>query len=315
MPRVTVITPVFNGERYISETIESVSRSFFQDYEHIIVDDGSWDGTVAEISRTLDGLPEKLSNKVQIHNQANSGEATATNKGFALATGDFVIVLNADDTIEPDLLGSSVAVLDGNPKVVVTYPDWMIIDENGQVIQVVQTKEFSTERLIGNFECLPGVGSMIRRGAVNGLEPRDATYKYVSDFVFWLKICKEGPFQRIPLVLASWRDNTEGQTNQSKGLPWALEAIRAARTEFLRSKFSVESGHLAVRGLVVALIKSAHQWTWDERVPWATYLFEAFRRGIFRFPIFTISNCVYVALIVGAKSAARWLSGLLPKAK
>ncbi len=312
---MTIITPVFNGEQYIAEAIESVSRSSFEDYEHIIIDDGSWDGTVSEVFRTLESMTQVLSSKVKIHSQVNGGEAAAVNKGFSLATGDFVLVLNADDTLEPDLLSSSVSVLDLNPNVVVTYPDWRIIDETGQEIGEVRTKEFSTKTLIGEFECLPGVGSMIRRRAVQGLELRDETYKYMSDFVFWQKICSEGPFQRIPFFLASWRDTTHGQTNQSKGLAWAQEATRASRAQFEGSKSEGELSHLAARGLVVALIKAAHQWIWDERVPWVDYLVEAFRIGILKFPLYTLYNCAYVGLIVGFKSMARWLTNLRSRAK
>ena len=91
--RVTCVIPVFNGERYLSATIESVLQQTGADLEIIVVDDGSTDGTRA--------VAERFGNSVHYVYQVNNGPASARNRGIEMASGEFIAFLDADDLWHP----------------------------------------------------------------------------------------------------------------------------------------------------------------------------------------------------------------------
>jgi glycosyltransferase involved in cell wall biosynthesis len=108
------------------DTIKAVFNQRCKTYELIVVDDGSTDSTEKIIA--------KYSNSVRSFKQQNSGEAIAVNFGIQQSIGDYVCIVNADDLIAKDLLRNSINILDVNPKIVVTYPDWNMVDEFGELL-------------------------------------------------------------------------------------------------------------------------------------------------------------------------------------
>src|SRR5438034_10365066 len=100
-PTVSVILPVYNGEQYLRFAIESVLTQTFQDYELIIVDDGSSDSTPA--------IAQAYGQRVRYVRQANTGVAGAFNHGLALAAGRYISWLSHDDVFLPQKLDNQVA--------------------------------------------------------------------------------------------------------------------------------------------------------------------------------------------------------------
>ena len=98
--KYSVIVPLYNKERYIERTLKSIFAQSFDDYELIVVDDGSTDQSYS-IAQKLMGTG--VSNRSLVH-QENSGVAAARNKGAALAKGDFICFLDSDDWWEPNFL-------------------------------------------------------------------------------------------------------------------------------------------------------------------------------------------------------------------
>lgn len=96
-PRVSVVTPVFNGARYIARTLESIRVQTYPHVEHIIVDGGSADGTMDIVEQFRDGIAHVVS-------EPDRGMYDAINKGFAHATGSIYCYLNSDDIYEPDAI-------------------------------------------------------------------------------------------------------------------------------------------------------------------------------------------------------------------
>src|SRR5262245_19101881 len=96
MPNVSVIIPAYNAEAFIADTIRSVLAQTYQDFEVIVVDDGSRDGTAKAL--------QPFESRVRLHTQANAGVATARNTGVGLATGTFIAFLDADDLWLPHKL-------------------------------------------------------------------------------------------------------------------------------------------------------------------------------------------------------------------
>ena len=113
MPKVSVVTPVYNGEKYLAEAIDSILNQTFTDFEFIIVDDGSTDGS-AGIIRTYQERDERV-RLVQLDH--NMGRADARNAGIAVAQGELLTGMDADDISLPERLEKQVAFLGANPSI------------------------------------------------------------------------------------------------------------------------------------------------------------------------------------------------------
>jgi Glycosyl transferase family 2 len=108
---ISVVMPAFNAEKYVAEAIDSILSQTFTDFEFIIINDGSTDGTadVLEAFRRRDP-------RIQIHHQENSGVATAMNLGCSMARGEYVARMDADDISLPARLAAQVSYLDRYPE-------------------------------------------------------------------------------------------------------------------------------------------------------------------------------------------------------
>jgi glycosyltransferase involved in cell wall biosynthesis len=131
---LTIITPVFNGERYLAEVIESIVAQQNIEIEYIIVNDGSTDSSLA-IANKYQHLYPKI---IGVFDQNNSGEASAVNFGFLQAESEFICIVNADDPLLPGHCRTMVDCSKENNSVV-SYPDWVMIDEDGSPKRHVKT--------------------------------------------------------------------------------------------------------------------------------------------------------------------------------
>jgi len=124
MPLVSVVIPVYNGERFLRESLESVVAQTFQDYEIVCVDDGSTDGSCA--------LLKQYGARVRVIQQANAGQSAARNVGVRQATGGFVAFLDQDDRWYPSKLAQQVTVLSAEPDVAMVHCNYDRMDTSLQ---------------------------------------------------------------------------------------------------------------------------------------------------------------------------------------
>lgn len=220
---LSIITPVFNGERYLAEVIESIVAQQDIEIEYIIVNDGSTDSSFA-IANKYQQLYPKM---IRVFDQKNSGEASAVNFGFLQAESEFVCIVNADDPLLPSHCRTMVDVLRSSDAIV-AYPDWLMIDDEGTTIRLIKTRDFSKRVLIAKFICIPGPGSVFRKTAVMTSVPRNSSFRFISDYVMWVHLSLVGDFVRVPEVLATWRFHAGGATQVGGGSPVAEEFERYA---------------------------------------------------------------------------------------
>ena len=100
-PKISVVTPCFNSAKTIRETLASVASQDFRDWEHIVMDGGSKDDTLA----ILRDFPH-----LKVVSEKDEGHYDAMNKGIARATGEYIVILNADDCFRPGTLGKVAAM-------------------------------------------------------------------------------------------------------------------------------------------------------------------------------------------------------------
>jgi glycosyltransferase involved in cell wall biosynthesis len=223
-PIVSIITPVFNGEDYISETIESVLNAEIHfDYEYIVLDDGSTDATLEILQR--------YSEKIKIYSHSNIGESSTVNIGLDKSSGKFILVLNADDPLlTGELINESCQRLIQNPEIVAIYPDWKIIDKSGGTLKTIFVPDYSDKVMIGECRCLPGPGTLFRRDAAIKIQGRSNQWRYVGDYDFWLRLSRVGKIVRLPGVLSQWRESSNSLSISNRGFEMAVERITVIST-------------------------------------------------------------------------------------
>lgn len=132
MPKVSIITPCHNAELYVGQMIESVLAQTISDWEHILVDDGSTDGSNLIVRSYL-----KQDSRLRLLEQQNRGVANARNNGFQCCSqnSEYLYFLDADDVLEPNMLQVMVAYLDAHPEVGLAYCDFTCIDSRGLMVE------------------------------------------------------------------------------------------------------------------------------------------------------------------------------------
>ena len=216
----SIITPVYNGADFIAETVDSVLNSAKEfSFEYLVVDDGSLDST----PNILMGYGSKLT----LIRQENLGQSAAISKAITQAVGEYLLIVNADDPlITGDLLSDAKRILDKDPSVVATYPDWQMIDKSGKVIETVLVKDFSIEELVGKFNCLIGPGGVFRTVAAKQIGGWSTNYK--------LRLVDYGKFQHIPKIQATWRTHEQSISIGSRSAEMAAERIRVINDYVVR---------------------------------------------------------------------------------
>lgn len=242
-PLVSVVTPTYNRARELPETIESVLAQTYANIEYIILDDGSTDGTPE--------LLRRYEPRLKWVRHDNMGEARSVNRGWQMARGEFIVSVSSDDPLLPDLVACAVTFMQANPDVLVGYPDWLMIDEEGRVIKQVQTREYDHASMVLWNCCMPGPGAIIRRRAFELAGYRNPDFRYMSDYDHYLRVSLHGPFARIPHTLAKWRDHRGATTNMAIGPKLAAECVRVAHAFFAAPNVpahirAIESESLAV---------------------------------------------------------------------
>jgi glycosyltransferase involved in cell wall biosynthesis len=273
---VSVITPVYNGEKFICEVLKSIADSTYRPLELIVVNDGSTDSTLIKIQDQV----SELSIPLKVIDIPNAGEANAVNTGLKYCNGKYISIVNADDPIKPHLFDRTVSALEANDEYSVAYPDWEMIDKDGRVIRNVRTQEFSNRALIANFICLPGPGALIRTSSLGQMELRNSRFKYVSDYDLWLRISLVGPFVRVPEILATWRNHAEGATYTSKGAGQVKEMIDVITLFFDKTELPNDISRFRGQAMAHAFYFAAIQSLYSRNVHGRRLLLKSFK---FRF--------------------------------
>jgi glycosyltransferase involved in cell wall biosynthesis len=126
MPRVSVIIPTYNRADLIGETVESVLIQTFDDFEIIIVDDGSTDSTKEVVHR--------FNGPIKYLYQENHGLCCARNRGFEASSGDYICFLDSDDVLNRRMLERQVSLLDSNSDLGFVYSDYQFINRAGEIM-------------------------------------------------------------------------------------------------------------------------------------------------------------------------------------
>lgn len=215
-PRVSLGLPVFNGEKYLAQTLEAIQTQTYEDFELIVSDNASTDRT-QEIVQSFAGSD----NRICYHrNDKNLGAAPNFNLVFELASGQYFKWIAHDDIIAPDFLSRCVNVLDENPGVVLCYSKVILIDASGNTISDYDPEPNATlQRPHERFRDLIFIDSQWAGVLTFGLLRADTVWQTArigsypsSDEVFVAEVALHGALFEIPERLFLMRIHPQQST-------------------------------------------------------------------------------------------------------
>lgn len=216
-PKVTVITATYNCCHFIGQTIRSVLEQGYDNLKYVVIDDASTDGTGGLLGQMNDLV-------VPITHSHNLGEQVTVNEGLKEVEGNYFMIVNADDPLLPGAIPALVDFMEAHPDILVGYPDWQSINENGDFHYHVKSREYDFSYMVRHHTCLPSVGSIFRSSVIERVGFRDPAFTWLGDFDYWLRIGLAGDMARVPATLATWRHRT-GQASRNKTDTRAREHI------------------------------------------------------------------------------------------
>jgi glycosyltransferase involved in cell wall biosynthesis len=208
MPTVSVIINTYNSSHFLVKAVESVLAQTYQNFELIVVDDGSTDDTKEAIAPYLDRL-------TYIY-QENKKYSAAKNTGIRASSGTYIAFMDSDDIWMPEKLTRQVTILEQHPEAALTYCQAVYIDPEGQQISFRGKKYCNPvgedlviadmrKELFLTTVVAPGSTMLVRRWAVEKAGLFDETHIHGEDWELWLRIAPLGLFAYSPEALSQYR--------------------------------------------------------------------------------------------------------------
>jgi glycosyltransferase involved in cell wall biosynthesis len=203
-PQISVVLPVYNGGVFLSKAIESILNQTYADFEFIIINDGSKDG-----SKELIDLYAAQDNRIIAVHQENAGLVASLNRGVALAKAPLIARMDADDIAFPERFAKQFAYLQQHPDVVVLGTSIRLIDENEKPIYdmryPVRAKEVAKSMFRTNPMAHPTV--MMRTDIVREAGGYNPLYQYNEDYDLWLRLSEKYKLANLPDIYLLYRQH------------------------------------------------------------------------------------------------------------
>jgi glycosyltransferase involved in cell wall biosynthesis len=230
-PLISVIIPVYNSEKYLSEALISILNQTYSNLEIIVVDDCSTD-------RTLNVLENIIDNRIKlVQNGLNLGPANSINNGISISNGEFIAIMHADDISHFDRLAKQCSYLLKNPDVHLIGTSYFEIDENGLLVaeKITASNKRMKERMcLHNVICHPTV--MFRKSLKSITPLYLPDLRVNEDYELWLRLLSQGlKLHVLKLPLLYYRIHSMQQSKLKSNTE--LESF-----EKLREKFWNEQG-------------------------------------------------------------------------
>jgi glycosyltransferase involved in cell wall biosynthesis len=198
---------VYNDERFVGHAIQSVLAQSFQEFELVIINDGSTDGTQA----VLDEYARRDS-RIRVYRQENAGTTAAANFGLSVVCGKFVARLDSDDLSYPHRLQLEAEFLERNPSVALVGGGSHIIDVDGAVIGVRNISTAAPARTLRHRCIYQQSDVMFRRDVVARLGGYRDKFRNAQDYDLWLRVSEVAQIAKLDDILGQWRLNRGGYT-------------------------------------------------------------------------------------------------------
>ncbi len=201
-PTVSVLMGVYNGEAFLAEAIESILHQTMKDFEFVIVDDGSTDGT-GEILRRYAAADAR----VRVVTRGHEGLIASLNFGRGIAQGKYIARMDADDVAFPDRLAKQIAFLDAHPNVAVVGGAIQMINDRGVVLETIALPQSddAIKELLLRENAMAHVTAVIRRDVLNAVGGYRRAFAQAEDYDLWLRVADQHELANLPDVLMHCR--------------------------------------------------------------------------------------------------------------
>jgi hypothetical protein len=204
-PPVSVVMAVHNGERFLRDSIDSILNQTFADFEFIIVDDGSTDGTAAILDSYTDTRIRL------IRNDKTRGLSTSLNRGTGTAEGTFIARMDGDDISLPERFARQVAYLTDHPHIDVLGTWFTHLTHNGEHLNTIELP--LTHGMIAwsllFFTPISHPTAIIRRAVLQRVGGYNTDYPLAQDYELWTRLIHQAQFANLPEALVLYRIQTD----------------------------------------------------------------------------------------------------------
>lgn len=242
-PIVSVLMPVFNAGEYLPKAIQSILDQTFQDFEFIIVNDGSTDDSWAIIQQYA-----QRDKRIIAHNQANSGVVKTANYAASIARGTYLSRTDADDISFSTKLADLVHCAEIHPNAIVITGSIEVIDDQDEFLyrELVPVFNDGLKRALYVRNAIPNGATLVRKDAFD--KAGGFADVFAEDCYLWTKLWKEGDFVGTGTAIYKWRLNNSGLTftNQAKSM--------AKEKEYLSALWKELPPSLVTRNEIIATI-------------------------------------------------------------
>ena len=274
-PVITVVIPYFNREETLAETLDSLKKQTFQNFEVIIVDDGSTEKSSKEFLEKI----AKENPDIKVIHQHNQGVAAARNNGIKEAKGRYVICLDSDDLLAETFIEKAIVVLDTNPEIDIFTTD---VQTFGVVEGVTKKAGYDARHIIDDNMVITAAAFKKSAWEVAGGYKSNIGYE---DWEYWINLAENGFWgKHIAEPLFKYRTAVESRYIEDKGKHWNnIQAIRSLHPRFRKEIKNFENSRRYKKAIIdketafLNLSNSADytQSTFSEKilitVPWMTF--------------------------------------------
>ena len=234
MPSISVVVPVFNGEQTIKETLESVLKQTFTNFELIVINDGSQDKTLEVISSIKD-------NRLQVYSYPNASLAASRNRGITRATSEYIAFIDADDIWTSDKLEAQFNALQANPDAAVAYSWTDYIDEHSQFLRrgshIAINGDILPQLLVMDF-LENGSNPLIRKQAFIEVGNFDESLTAAEDWDMLLRLARRYHFVAVPSPQILYRISANSMS--AKVLQQEAETLKVIECAFNQAPESLQ---------------------------------------------------------------------------
>lgn len=234
-PLITVYITSYNYGCYIRQAIDSVLAQTLQDFELIIIDDGSTDDSRSIIETYADHP------KIRPIFQQNKGLNVTNNIALRAARGKYIMRLDADDWLDPHAIEVMSNMLERNPKLGMVFPDYYLVDAEGNVTEQVQRHDFDDVTLFD--QPAHGACTMIRRKCLSEIGGYDESFRCQDGYDLWIRFIEHFQVRNVNLPLFFYRQHSSSLTRNE-------EHILATRSEIVRRMVERKGNPIKVLAVV-----------------------------------------------------------------
>lgn len=231
--KISIVTITYNAEAVLQRTLDSVSSQTYRDIEHLIIDGASKDGTMDLVSRCK---VRDLPYEVRVVSEPDKGIYDAMNKGLRLATGEYIVFLNAGDTLHDektlDMVASSLQTAANSQQPAVIYGDTNIVDDEGHFLRKrhLSVPDNLTWRSFKQGMLVCHQAFYARLDIARDI-PYDLQYRHSADVDWCIRVMKEAERRHLPLVrvqgvVADFLDGGDSSKNHRASLRERFHVMR-----------------------------------------------------------------------------------------